>query len=338
MTLIELLAVIAIIGLLAGLLLPAVQSARETVRRTQCGNNLRQLGLALQGYHASVGGLPRIICNQNGQHAKADKPTTFPGMDAYKTGSPDTWTVALFPWLELQSLFDGFNFSRQVGNATTSATHPRANAELVAIPLPGLICPADPAAGEPIFADRCNMTSATRRHHGSWYAASVGPVRTTWGCGTCPSAHGAALPTNPCCYQSAGNDGKSNGMFHANPYFRGTFAHVRDGLSNTILVGETLPVENQHLSLYLGSSVVTNVPFNRFALPAEYPVPHQHNPPGGERYTQNIKSRHPGGAHLLLGDAAVRFASEMIDDQTRWALGTRDFGARGLDLVTPVLP
>jgi hypothetical protein len=337
MTLVELLAVIAIIGLLMGLLLPAVQSARESARRATCANHMKQLGVALHGYHAAMRGLPRMICNQNGQHAKTDSPGVFPGMDAYKTGSPDSWAVELFPRLEQQQMFDAFNFNAQLGNSGTSAARPVSNSALIRIPLPVFICPTDPAAAAPIFTDRCNMTSATRTHHGSWYAASVGPVRSSYGCGSCPSPYSSAHATNPCCYSSGQGDGKSNGMFQGNPFFRGTFDHVLDGLSNTLMAGETLPAENQHLSLYIGPSIHTNVPINRFALPNEYPVSYQHNPPGGERYTGNIKSRHPGGAHALLGDGAVRFAAETLGNSVLWALATRDFASRGLDLAAPSL-
>lgn len=336
MTLVELLAVIAIIGLLIGLLLPAVQSARESARRSTCAKNLKQLGLALHGYHASMRGLPRIICNQNGKQALDTSPSTYPGADAYKTGSPDSWCVELFPRLELQSMFDAFNFQVQIGATGTSAAKPQSNAALVQIPLPGLICPTDPAATSPIFTDRCNMTSATRVQHGAWYAPSGGSFYYWAGCGSCPSSLAGASPTNPCCFKNSPDDGKTNGIFQSRtPFYRGTFDHVLDGLSNTLMIGETLPAENQHFSIYLGGAVMMSVPINRFALANEYPVSYTHNPPGGEQYTMNVKSRHPGGAHLLLADGAVRFADENLTDTVRWALATRDFGARGIDLATP---
>ena len=86
-TLVELLVVVSIIGLLVGLLLPAVQSVREAARRTQCANNLKQIGLAIQNYEA----------------AHMQIPPSRPA-DGFLT-----WPVFLLPWLEQENLFDRFD-------------------------------------------------------------------------------------------------------------------------------------------------------------------------------------------------------------------------------------
>ena len=87
-TLVELLVVLAVIGLLLALLLPAVQSAREAARRMQCQNNLRQIGVAFHNYHDQVGGLPF-------------------GWDTHGTG----WSALILPQLEQQTLYDRLIFA-----------------------------------------------------------------------------------------------------------------------------------------------------------------------------------------------------------------------------------
>ncbi|MDZ7618093.1 MAG: DUF1559 domain-containing protein, partial [Patescibacteria group bacterium] len=90
-TLVELLVVITIIGILISLLLPAVQSAREAARRMQCMNNLKQLALAIHGYH----GVYQILPASKIQY----------GTDSY-THVLMPWTVAILPYVEQQALFD----------------------------------------------------------------------------------------------------------------------------------------------------------------------------------------------------------------------------------------
>jgi prepilin-type N-terminal cleavage/methylation domain-containing protein/prepilin-type processing-associated H-X9-DG protein len=108
-TLIELLVVISIIGVLVALLLPAVQSAREAARRSQCVSNLKQIGIALQGYHEVLNTFPA-----GGWIASASDPLT--------RNMNMGWSAAVLPWLEQRSLYDGLNCSVPYGNAANSTT------------------------------------------------------------------------------------------------------------------------------------------------------------------------------------------------------------------------
>jgi prepilin-type N-terminal cleavage/methylation domain-containing protein/prepilin-type processing-associated H-X9-DG protein len=106
-TLIELLVVIAIIGVLIGLLLPAVQAAREAARRMQCTNNLKQIGLALHGYHDSFGCFPA-----GGWITAFAQPATV-NMNV-------GWSAAILPWVEQRALYDSLNLSLRYNTAANS--------------------------------------------------------------------------------------------------------------------------------------------------------------------------------------------------------------------------
>jgi prepilin-type N-terminal cleavage/methylation domain-containing protein len=118
-TLVELLVVIAIIGVLVALLLPAVQAAREAARRTQCGNNLRQVGLALHIYHQAHGAFP-----VGGLEWRPYGDTTKRQL---------AWSVFLLPHLEQQNLYDTLDLSK--------AFDAPENAEPAATILSVYICP-----------------------------------------------------------------------------------------------------------------------------------------------------------------------------------------------------
>jgi len=256
-TLVELLVVIAIIALLIGLLLPAVQGAREAARRLQCGNNIKQVAMALQAYHTAQGALPRTICNRNLEHSTV---TVNDGADAWTLGRPDTWNVEIFPQLEQQNIYDALDFTNKAGDTSTSATRPISNLALSLKVMPGLVCPSDPLASNPIFGNRCNISNGTSLGHGQWYAGSLGPTHVRENCPLCPtnSTWGSSpspSKTNPCCNglpggaNHIGKTGYTPGFFANNPV-RVTFDSVRDGLSNTVILGETLPFESGHNGVY----------------------------------------------------------------------------------------
>src|SRR5262249_62367086 len=102
-TLIELLVVIAIISVLVALLLPAVQNAREAARRSQCRNNLKQIGIALQNYHAACNMFP---------------PGYIAGVPYPATSNGWSWCSQILPYLDQSPLYDQINFQLPVESAT----------------------------------------------------------------------------------------------------------------------------------------------------------------------------------------------------------------------------
>src|SRR5437660_551271 len=114
-TLIELLVVIAIIAVLIALLLPAVQSAREAARRSQCVNNLKQIGVAMHNYHSAIDVFPPGYISLT-QTSQPDSPETGPGW---------SWGTMLLAYLEQRPLYDSVNFGLQItdpGSTTVRTT------------------------------------------------------------------------------------------------------------------------------------------------------------------------------------------------------------------------
>src|SRR5688572_16371734 len=191
-TLVELLVVIAIIGILVALLLPAIQAAREAARRTQCVNNLKQIGLAMQNYHGTYNHLPPA--------------TTYGGGADAVSGYP--FTLLIYPFIEEQTLYDRIDdiheqhLARPNGSqrpfwnssAFASLLDPLLTSHLVQ----AFICPSDPQASEPFLDKRGNAPGGytpgpwnPSRVQGLWYPVSIGPTNPD-GCDFCPSAGAGA--------------------------------------------------------------------------------------------------------------------------------------------------
>ena len=124
-TFVELLVVIAIIGILVALLLPAIQAAREAARRTQCANNMKNIGLALINYTDVKKRLPAATQFRPNNNV-------FPNVP---NGPGGTWVVEIWPYIEEQALYDQFDKKKPSNDPN--------NAKVIGVPLPWLICPSD---------------------------------------------------------------------------------------------------------------------------------------------------------------------------------------------------
>ncbi|MCX7414301.1 MAG: DUF1559 domain-containing protein [Planctomycetia bacterium] len=335
-TLIELLATVAIVGLLVGLLLPAVQTAREAARRNTCAGNLKQVALALHTYHDTNGAMPLISMNNRSsawrQLAYSGTGISINFKNIYQWGTPDTWSAAILPQLEQMPLFSSIDFTKKAGDTTTSTSYPVANATILTTKrIDSYICPSDPNAAQPLLTDRGSgywSSSGTGTMQGLWYCGSMGPasLRQPWSCTFCKPSSAASLTSSCCNCDSNGINGLSAVGFFSGTITRITFDSVLDGLSNTIMVGEFLPGDFQSNGVFmLTRHLVSNIPLNWIA------------PAGAigttctnlcqEASYSGIKSRHAGGAQVAMGDGSVRFLSETITYDLLQALGTRRLSA-----------
>jgi len=202
-TLVELLVVIAVIGVLVALLLPAVQMARESGRRTQCSSNLRQIGIALTAYESDNGGFP-IGCIEC-RFGSNPNPVQMKRI---------AWNVALLPHLEQQAAFDKFDY----GYPATSAE----NREAVRVEVPSFLCPS---------ASRDGSHSGDKNRNGQWDPGDE-MAFTDYGGLYGVEGEDRDAPAGSPHYL----DWKSLGvMLYELPT---TAPEIRDGLSNTAAVGE----------------------------------------------------------------------------------------------------
>ena len=309
-TLIELLVVIAIIAILIALLLPAVQQAREAARRTQCKNNLKQLGLALHNYMDVAGRLPpagihnvEIIANNGLSPSSAS------------TSWGPSWITLSLPYFEQGNLYASYSFTN-----APAGTQPRArdtaNIAVVGTQLPAVQCPSDGASEAPKYV---NNTANFAKGN---YAANCGRGN-------------AFSSTDFGLFQERGPFAMTN-------YYGAKIAAITDGTSNTLLVAEIISGKAtgdvRGAWAYPSGVVISN------SDPSYAPAPRIQLRPngnaldntmqdapgfcsasntdrqlrcgaqyGGNRARQTARSKHTGGVQVCLADGSGRFISENID-------------------------
>ncbi|MFG0334575.1 MAG: DUF1559 domain-containing protein [Maioricimonas sp. JB049] len=306
-TLIELLVVIAIIAVLVALLLPAVQQAREAARRSQCKNNLKQIGLALHNYHDAFETLPPGYVDQGDVLTRAGRGNW-------------TWSAMLLPFLDQTPLYRILD----VGDTTLSTALMEPDArDAMRRQIPVFVCPSDPGpelndadgsmfswperairdeAGDERLLARCSyVASNSSRHLGRDEGSPIDP-------------------------ESAGTPA-ANGAFWKNS--RVNFRTITDGSSNVLLIGERA----WQLGPFATRAAVLH------GVRADFPGPdgvvegaddqglvymlaggaRRINEVGGSDGVmyhgarQSFSSQHEGGGQFLMGDGRVRFISQNID-------------------------
>ena len=314
-TLVELLVVIAIIGTLIALLLPAVQAAREAARRLQCANQLKQVALAMHNYHAAHNTLPTgAYCPVSGSCG-----------NIYGCHN---WFTSIMPYLEQTALADQLD--------TRKRTYDAPNAGLILDRVvAGMRCPSDPA---PALQSHDRFASSgcpsgvhiagprdTSKSMAMWYVPSGGPVAPD--VGTCMVPAWSDGMNCVSRYQGYAGHG-APGLFSSG-WVTYTFDHCRDGLSNTILIGEVLPAIQKDFMLFNSHYIVatTNLPPNQHNTPmACKPFPNNWVQNGCHFWSLGYNSYHPGGVQVAMADGSVHFIAESVDYRTWVFLGHRSSG------------
>ena len=300
-TLVELLVVITIIGILIALLLPAVQAAREAARKMQCGNNLKQIGLALHNYETAVRAFPAGYISAFGTPGYPSSNDQGPGWG---------WAALMLPYIEQPGLHDQIQFDKDIADPANAV--PRATI------LSGFLCPSD--GGDKTFTVAGGNSVVVA--HSNYVGVFGNPEITT--------DPGFLLPASSNPERSPAHQG----MFYRNSGVR--VADVTDGTSNTLFVGERS--SGLAYATWTGSVTGASVP-PRSNSPYGYgpegaPVlilghtgdsrdNPPHTPNSSVVHVDDFWSYHPYGANFLMVDGSVHQIDDTIDPQTWWGLGTK---------------
>lgn len=327
-TLIELLVVIAIIAILIALLLPAVQQAREAARRTQCRNNLKQLGLAMHNYHDNFNQFAPSVMHPEGP----------PGY-TWSESSKGSYMVRYLPYLDQAPLFNALNF-----NAIAPAWNPP-NLEAQTNPqgqlyrhmiIPSLQCPSEESSNLDGHSAKSNYAcSMGNQAMPAWDSSGNNGV---WTGAPCTLYPGNNFGTGPAGHGSSWNANDISGIV-ARFNWAARIRDITDGTSNVIAAGEIRPQCGDHTrngwmhfnSLWVATTAPINFPIVCVREPGWDAAS---APPGMNacnhwqnwQTSQGFKSRHVGGAHFLMCDGAVKFITQNIDYITYQRLGCRRDG------------
>ncbi|MDO4584354.1 MAG: DUF1559 domain-containing protein [Planctomycetia bacterium] len=323
-TLVELLVVIAIIGMLVGLLLPAVQQAREAARQMQCSNHLKQMGLAAVNHETMHGSLPSGGWGA-GYVGDADL-----GFGLSQSGG---WAYSLLPFLEQQALWSlGGDGEIEPNDVQENGAATRAQTAVTVFSCPSKRPPIlYPYTGNKLL-NQAKMASCMKGD----YAGNAANGSATWYASTTPKApfttyaEGMRYPGSTSVSQTAGV------IFQKSTI---SYAEIPDGSSNTFLIGEKY-VSSDHytsgratgddLTLYCG-------PDNDTYRITAYSSDKLHYAPRQERSGldsgQHFGSSHSGTVGFVLCDGSVQRISYSIDPRIYSYLGRRNDG----EVVSPQL-
>ena len=300
-TLIELLVVISIIAVLIALLLPAVQSAREAARRSQCTNNLKQLGLALANYESTMGGYPFAGANYGWcRHASS----RHPGEAVMNLNG----IAMLLPYMEQAPIYQAINFSQSLSNARNGNLNccgpndtqgymsgsALVNTTAATTVLSVLLCPSDP--GDSVAKNSAVYGQALQS--GSTYYRGY------------KSNYDFVVYRNYNCLNWKDLNAAQKTMFGENSNTK--VSSVTDGTSNTIaMVERTMEVYNGDGTPWLYRGWVQNggdlsVGINSWTY---------NNRPETRKFGrlsswERVGSLHPGGCNVVRGDGSVAFLKE----------------------------
>jgi len=296
-TLVELLVVIAIIGTLVGLLLPAVQQAREAARRSSCGNNLKQIGTALLNFESAKKAFPAgysLFLSSNG-------------------GPCWGWATFILPYMEQADIYNGLAPTTRKLSDLYVASPAAADKDLLQSPISTYRCPSDKT--EPLN----NLKSNTSASFGSTDRFSlstsnyVGSAGSTW--------ISAATDTGGLLY----------GFYDAKAATPGTgplgvmAKAVSDGLSKTLAVGERSDLNLSAVWAGVGMSESNNNEAARTLARAVFAFNYNSAIVGGpENQGKGFGSSHVGGVQFVFCDGAVKFVSDLVASANVEKMGKRD--------------
>jgi len=322
-TLIELLVVIAIIAVLIALLLPAVQQAREAARRSQCKNNLKQLGLALHNYHDIYNKLPLGTASGPGVEHR------------YGTGN---WKFRILPQLDQTAMFN----TPMLSTWRSSTLGSKLPTPWEAFRVPGYHCPSSASKGtvtstQCAGGDASNCYESESQDYVGISGAHPDPIGRT----------DASVRNQPSNYTSYGYVYRTGLLVGAESF---NFRDCTDGTSNTIVVGEqtglvrpvaanTL-VKSDVMSGWSGGHYMNRSVISLNASPQQDQIrtgitiisgsPNPPTPPAyGAANSRNhvpLSSYHTGGVHVLLTDGAVKFLSDNTNELLCRRLAVKDDG------------
>ena len=292
-TLVELLVVVAIIGVLVALMLPAIQAARESARKTACANNLKQIGLGMHAYMLNHKALPPGYVSK-----------VLPDLD---DGGPGwAWGAMIMEFIEEAPLHDQIDFAASLRDNDSALVR------LTTVPL--FVCPSDGMFERIIDIPSKSSTRIICQMAAANYVGSAGTVRPT--CKICRDKFDGVFGRNRAIKPKELQDGLSKTL---------AIGERASYWSRPVLWGvvpNSKILDNQQPGLYAaGPAYVLGTTFHE-GFNIETSDDMDHGTHG--TFAESFGSRHPGGAFFMFCDAGVRFVWDDADPAIMNALSTRD--------------